>query len=63
LYETFEHTADLGLRTWAADLNMLFAEAGQAPFATLVENLDAVAPVREVDVPIVGDNHEYLLFD
>ena len=43
MYETFDHTADLGLRIRAADLNTLFAEAAQALFATLVENIDAIS--------------------
>jgi SHS2 domain-containing protein len=63
MYETFDHTADLGLRIRATDLNTLFAEAGQALFATLVENLDTVKPVRKLDVTISGDDREYLLYD
>src|SRR5579859_8218888 len=63
MYETFEHTADLGLRIRAADLNTLFAEAAQALFSTLVEDLDAVAPLHRLDVTIAGDDREYLLFD
>jgi SHS2 domain-containing protein len=63
MYETFDHTADLGLRIRAADLNTLFAEAGRALFATLVENLDEVAPLQRLGVTIAGSDREYLLFD
>jgi SHS2 domain-containing protein len=63
MYETFEHTADLGLRIRAADLNTLFAEAGQALFAAIVEDLGTVAPARQLDVTIAGTDREYLLFD
>ena len=63
MYETFDHTADLGLRIRAADLNTLFAEAGQALLATLVEDIAAVAPARKLDVNIAGTDREYLLFD
>jgi SHS2 domain-containing protein len=63
MHETFDHTADLGLRIRAADLNALFAEAAQALFATIVEDLDAVAPVRKLDLIIPGKDREYLLFD
>lgn len=63
MYETFEHTADLGLSIRSADLNTLFAEAAQALFSALVENLDAVAPLRRLDVTIAGNDREYLLFD
>jgi SHS2 domain-containing protein len=51
------------LRIRSADLNTLFAEAGQALFAVLVEDLATVAPVRKLDFAIAGDDREYLLFD
>jgi SHS2 domain-containing protein len=63
MYETFDHTADLGLRIRAADLNTLFAEAAQALFATLVENVDTVTQVYKLEVTIAGSDREYLLFD
>jgi SHS2 domain-containing protein len=63
MHETFEHTADLGLRIRAADPETLFAEAGAALMATLVENPEAIEPRREVSFTISGDDREYLLFD
>lgn len=63
MYETFDHTADLGLRIRATDLNTLFAEAARALFATLVEDLDTVAPRQRLDLTIAGSDREYLLFD
>jgi SHS2 domain-containing protein len=63
MYETFEHTADLGLRVRAPDLNTLFAEAGRALFAAIVEDLDAVASRQQVEVQLAGDAREFLLFD
>jgi SHS2 domain-containing protein len=63
MYETFEHTADLGLRVVAPDLDTLFAEAGQALFAAIVEDLGAVRPRQRFDFQIAGDEREYLLFD
>jgi SHS2 domain-containing protein len=63
MHETFDHTADLGLRVRAADLNTLFAEAGEALTAALVENPAAVEPAREVRVALPSDDLEYLLFD
>lgn len=62
-YETFEHTADLGLRVRAADLDTLFAEAARGLFSIIVANLDQVRPVESVDFKIVGDAPELLLFD
>lgn len=63
MYETFDHTADLGLRIRTADLNALFAEAGLALLAAIVENPDAVRPERRLDVSMPADDLEYLLFD
>jgi SHS2 domain-containing protein len=63
MYETFEHTADLGLRVRAADLNTLFAEAAEALFAAIVEDLGTVVASQQLDVELAGDDREYLLFD
>src|SRR5690242_5490805 len=63
MYEFFEHTADLGVRVRAADLDTLFAEAARALFAAVVDNLDAVRPLQRVDVTLTGTDREYLLFD
>jgi SHS2 domain-containing protein len=63
MYETFEHTADLGLRIRAADLDTLFAEAAQALFSVVVEDLATVQPAQAVEVRLDGDELDLLLFD
>src|SRR5262245_14598912 len=63
MYEFFEHTADLGLRVRAADLDTLFAEAAQALFAAILEDPAAVQPLQRVEVSLTGADREYLLFD
>jgi SHS2 domain-containing protein len=63
MYETFEHTADLGLRVVAADLATLFAEAAQGLTSMIVANLDQVQLVREVAFHVPGTNRDDLLFD
>ena len=63
MYEMFEHTADLGLRVRAADLDTLFAEAARALFAALVEDLGTVVASQRVEVRLPPDDREYLLFD
>jgi SHS2 domain-containing protein len=63
MFETFEHTADLGLRIRAPDLDTLFAEAAQALFATIVENLAVVEPRQKLEVQLAADEPDYLLFD
>jgi len=63
MYETFDHTADLGLRVRAPDLDSLFVEAAQALFSTIVEDLSTVEPRQKIDVRLAADDREYLLFD
>lgn len=62
-YETFEHTADLGLRVRAGDLDSLFAEAARGLFSIIVANLDAVRAVESVHFKVTGDAPDLLLFD
>jgi SHS2 domain-containing protein len=63
MYETFEHTADLGLRIRAGDLNTLFAEAGRALFSVIVENPEDIRPVEEMPITINVNDVEELLHD
>lgn len=63
MYEVFEHTADLGLRVVAPDLDTLFAEAGRGLSSIIVANLDQVRPVRQVDFHVPGTRRDELLFD
>ena len=63
MYEFFDHTADLGLRVRATNLNDLFADAATALFAAIVDDLDSVRHERELEIEIVGTDREYLLFD
>lgn len=63
MYETFSHTADLGLRVRADDLETLLAEAGRALFSALVVNLGSIQAVEQVEYRIEGNDYDYLLFD
>jgi SHS2 domain-containing protein len=63
MFETFEHTADLGLRIRAADLGTLFNEAAQALFAVLVEEPSTVVARQRLEITLPADDREYLLFD
>jgi SHS2 domain-containing protein len=63
MHETFEHTADLGLRVRAADLDTLFAEAGVALFSALVDDLATVAAKERQEIRLQGDDRAFLLFD
>jgi len=63
MYEHFEHTADLGLRVRAADLNTLFAESAEALTAAVVEDINTVEPREPLAVQVSGTDRAYLLFD
>jgi SHS2 domain-containing protein len=62
-YETFEHTADLGLRVRADDLNALFADAAAGLFSLIVPQLDTVRPRESIAIALQGHPSEFLLFD
>jgi len=63
MHETFEHTADLGLRIRAGDLPGLFAEAGRALFSAIVEDLGSVCPASELQLSIEAELLDELLRD
>lgn len=63
MYETFEHTADLGLRICSAKLETLFAEAAEALFSVIVEDLATVQPAEKYEFQLDDDDRELLLFD
>jgi SHS2 domain-containing protein len=63
MYEIFEHTADLGLRARAEDLNTLFADAARAFFSVIVANMNDVRPEQQLTIRIEGQETDFLLFD
>lgn len=63
MFELFEHTADLGLRVRARDLDTLFVEAARALFSAVVEDLSTVEQREHYDIQLTGDDRPYLLFD
>lgn len=63
MYETFEHTADLGIRARADSLSSLFCEAARALFAVILHDPVAVKPVETVTFQIEGKQADYLLVD
>jgi len=63
MYEYFDHTADLGIRVTAANLDELFAEAGRGLTAAIVEDLAAIQPSLTETLEITGDDLSYLFFD
>jgi len=61
MYETFDHTADIGLRIRAADLDALFSDAARAMFSVIVANLETVRPNQEVAFSLEADELDELL--
>lgn len=59
--ETFDHTADLGLRVTASDLPDLFRTAAAGLFDVIVANRDEVRPVESETVAINAESASDLL--
>jgi len=62
-HETFEHTADIGLRVRAADLDQLMAEAAVGLVAVIVANPAAIRPGEHGHFTIPGERPDDLLHD
>ena len=63
MYETFEHTADIGLRARAGDLDTLFVEIARAFFSVIVENPTEIRAVNEFSVSVETDQLDDLMYD
>lgn len=63
MFETFEHTADLGLRVRAADLPTLFAEAGMGLFSIVAGDLAQIRLMQTAAIRLEGDRRDELFFD
>ena len=63
MHELFEHTADLGLRVTAPDLDTLFAEAAACLFSAILEDPASVRLETEQTFELTGADREFLLFD
>jgi SHS2 domain-containing protein len=61
--ETFEHTADLGLRIFATDLPDLFQTAGAALFDVIVANRGDVRVVETELVSLKAESTEDLFIE
>jgi SHS2 domain-containing protein len=63
MYETFEHTADLGLRIRASDLDKLFADAARGLFSMIAPDANSIRPRSDLVLEIGAEDLELLLFD
>jgi SHS2 domain-containing protein len=63
MHETFEHTADIGLRVRNADLSGLFAEAAEGLISVIVENPQSVRPDDTYHFQLQAEQLDELLHD
>jgi SHS2 domain-containing protein len=63
MFETFEHTADLGLRVVGDSLNDLFADAAVGLSSLIVAEVGSVAASQQRTLAITSPDLEYLYFD
>lgn len=63
MYETFAHTADVGLRVRAADLNQLFADAAAGLFSLMVSDVPPNPGDPEHRFELDGSRLDLLLLD
>lgn len=61
--EIFEHTADLGLRIAAKDLDDLFRTAAEALFNVITADRTTIEPRESETVELKADSPEFLLVD
>lgn len=63
MHETFDHTADVGVRIRAASLPEVFAEAGEALLGVIAGDTSQVMPREEFHFEIAGSEPGWLLLD
>jgi SHS2 domain-containing protein len=62
-FETFEHTADIGLRVAAPNLPQLFVEAGRAVASLIIENPDEIELRLHTTIDLEAESVETLFID
>ena len=63
MFETFDHTADLGIRVQAKTLQGLFEEAATALFSVMVDDPKTIRPNQEFSFQIAGTRTDELFLD
>ena len=58
-YETFDHTADIGIRAWGGEFSEVFEEAAKALFSVIVD-LETVTPSKQRSLEVCRDSGEEL---
>jgi SHS2 domain-containing protein len=63
MFETFAHTADVGIRIRTPNLDELYADAGRGLFAVILADIGTVQPRLERTLRVDGTDRAYLLLD
>ena len=63
MYELFDHTADIGLRVVADDLDGLFRDAATGFFSLIVEEIPDREPLERLHFEVEADRDDHLLVD
>lgn len=58
-HETFDHTADIGIRAWGNEFSDVFEEAAEALFSIIVD-LKSVTPSQTLHLELSAENGEEL---
>ncbi|MBI1978337.1 MAG: archease [Candidatus Omnitrophica bacterium] len=58
-FETFEHTADIGIRAWGSEFTEVFEEAAKALFSVIAE-LNSVSPKEKFQIRLEAPSGEEL---
>jgi SHS2 domain-containing protein len=61
-FETFDHTADIGIRAFGSDLPEAFSNAAKAMFS-LITDLRKVRSTHKIEIEIVVADRPSLLMD
>lgn len=59
-YETFEHSADIGIRGIGKDISQAFENGAKAMFSLMISNFYALIPTKKVDISCVSFDIETL---
>ncbi len=58
-FETFDHTADIGIRAWGNEFHEVFEEAAKAFFSVIVD-LESIKPTQTLHLELSAENGEEL---
>ena len=58
-FETFDHTADIGIRAWGNEFSEVFEEAAKALFSVIAD-LETVTPRQTLSFQLESENGEDL---